>query len=82
MVNSGIRHQNLQEINRLEHLPGKHVPQEGPEKSTITKVLSYMLVRVVPELLRNSVATILFRLELMIRDVIVELRMIVLPTGD
>lgn len=61
----GIRHQNLQEINRLEYLPGKHVPQEGPEKSTITKVLSYMLVRVVPELLRNSVATILFRLELM-----------------
>ena len=44
-----------------------------PEKPTITKVLSYMLVRVVPALLRSSVVAASYRPELMIGDTITSL---------
>lgn len=50
--------------------------KEGLEKPTITRVLNYMLVRAVPGSLSSSVVTVLFRLELVVGDVITELWMI------
>lgn len=77
MVDGRIRHRDLREIDRLENHPStKFHMKEGLEKPTITRVSNYMLVRAVPGLLSSSVVTILFRLELVVGDVITELWMI------